>query len=71
MTSEAAPATRVALCVARFYEELAQSEDGHQALFFRLAAEAHGEAVARARLERMLEREAEILAEIGVRPAIH
>lgn len=55
----------------RFYAELAQSEDGHQELFFRLACQAHGEEAARARAEALLSREAEIVAEIGIRPAIH
>lgn len=55
----------------RFYAELAQSEDGHQELFFRLACQAHGEAEARERAELLLAREAEIVAEIGIRPAIH
>lgn len=55
----------------RFYAELAQSEDGHQELFFRLACDASGEAEARARLDELLDREAEIVREIGIRPAIH
>jgi tRNA-(ms[2]io[6]A)-hydroxylase len=56
----------------RFYGELAQSEDGHQSLFFRLAVTAHGdEAAVRERLETLLAREAEVIASIGVRAAIH
>lgn len=56
----------------RFYGELAQSEDGHQSLFYRLAVTASGdEAAVRERLETLLAREAEIIAAIGVRPAIH
>jgi tRNA 2-(methylsulfanyl)-N6-isopentenyladenosine37 hydroxylase len=56
----------------RFYGELAQSEDGHQSLFYRLAVTAGGdEAAVRERLETLLAREAEILSSIGVRPAIH
>jgi len=55
----------------RFYAELAQSEDGHQELFFRLATQAHGEEAARDRAEVILTREAEIIAEIGIRAAIH
>lgn len=54
----------------RFYQELAQSEDGHQELFFRLALEAHGPA-AHGRLEELLVSEACILDDIGVRAAIH
>ncbi|NMO22114.1 tRNA-(ms[2]io[6]A)-hydroxylase [Pyxidicoccus fallax] len=59
--------------LARFYGELAQSEDGHQSLFFRLAVTANGgdEAPVRERLEWMLEHEARIIADIGVRAAVH
>ncbi len=55
----------------RFYAELAQSEDGHQSLFFRLAAAAHGEDVAQARLEQLLTDEASVLVHVGLRAAIH
>jgi tRNA-(ms[2]io[6]A)-hydroxylase len=56
----------------RFYGELAQSEDGHQSLFFRLAVTASGdEAAVRERLEALLAREAEVMASIGLRAAIH
>jgi tRNA 2-(methylsulfanyl)-N6-isopentenyladenosine37 hydroxylase len=56
----------------RFYGELAQSEDGHQSLFYRLAVTAGGdEAAVHARLEELLAREAEVLASIGLRAAIH
>ncbi|WNG24230.1 tRNA-(ms[2]io[6]A)-hydroxylase [Cystobacter fuscus] len=57
----------------RFYAELAQSEDGHQSLFYRLAVTATGgdEAPVRARLEELLVLEAEVLQRIGVRAAIH
>lgn len=56
----------------RFYRELAQSEDGHQALFFRLAVNAHAyEPAVRARLEELLAAEARALDEVGVRKAIH
>lgn len=57
--------------LARFYRELAQSEDGHQALFFRLAAAAHGESEAAERLEILLTAEAEALGRLPIRPAIH
>ena len=57
--------------LARFYRELAQSEDGHQSLFFRLAVNAHGETATAARLELLLDAEAEIIERIGVRAAIH
>jgi tRNA-(ms[2]io[6]A)-hydroxylase len=57
----------------RFYGELAQSEDGHQALFYRLAVTAAGgdEAPVRARLDELLGHEAEVLSRIGLRAAIH
>lgn len=59
--------------LARFYGELAQSEDGHQSLFYRLAVTANGgsEAPVRERLEWMLEREAQVLQDVGLRAAIH
>jgi len=56
----------------RFYGELAQSEDGHQSLFYRLAVTAGGdEAAVRERLETLLAREAEVIASVGLRAAIH
>jgi len=56
----------------RFYGELAQSEDGHQSLFFRLAVAGTGdEAAVRARLEELLAHEADIVQRIGLRAAIH
>ncbi len=57
----------------RFYGELAQSEDGHQSLFYRLAVTAAGgdEASLRARLDELLIHEAEVLKQVGLRPAIH
>ncbi len=57
----------------RFYGELAQSEDGHQALFFRLAVQAAGGDAAgvQARLDALLEAEVQVLARVGVRAAIH
>ncbi|MBX5482101.1 MAG: tRNA-(ms[2]io[6]A)-hydroxylase [Myxococcaceae bacterium] len=57
--------------LARFYRELAQSEDGHQALFVRLALSAHPEVEVHSRLEALLELEAQVIADIGVRAAIH
>lgn len=57
--------------LARFYGELAQSEDGHQELFFRLAVASHGEAEASARLAFWIAREAEAMRSVGVRAAIH
>lgn len=60
----------------RFYRELAQSEDGHQSLFYRLAVNSLAPSsdaapVVDARLERMLEREAEIVSSLELRAAIH
>jgi len=57
----------------RFYGELAQSEDGHQSLFYRLAVTATGgdEASVQARLEEILLHEAEVMKQIGLRAAIH
>lgn len=57
--------------LARFYRELAQSEDGHQALFFRLAASAHGEEVARERLAFWIEAESQAMQQVGIRAAVH
>ncbi|WP_434387457.1 tRNA-(ms[2]io[6]A)-hydroxylase [Melittangium boletus] len=57
----------------RFYAELAQSEDGHQSLFFRLAVTAAGGDVAQvdARLDELLQLEAQVLERVGLRAAIH
>lgn len=55
----------------RFYSELAQSEDGHQSLFYRLAVQAEDETTATARLEVLLAEEARIVADLGIRAAIH
>jgi tRNA 2-(methylsulfanyl)-N6-isopentenyladenosine37 hydroxylase len=57
----------------RFYAELAQSEDGHQSLFYRLAVTAAGGSVApvEARLDELLALEADVLASVGLRAAIH
>ena len=55
----------------RLYGELAQSERGHQSLFFRLAVSSAGLPSASARLNTLLDREAEVVVEVGIRPAIH
>jgi tRNA-(ms[2]io[6]A)-hydroxylase len=55
----------------RLYAELAQSEHGHQALFFRLAVAASDPHSAAERLAVLLDFEAEILTRIEIRPAIH
>ncbi len=53
-----------------FYAELAQSEDGHQRLFVRLAERAHGPAAV-LRLDTLLDAEAALLGRLPVRAAIH
>jgi tRNA 2-(methylsulfanyl)-N6-isopentenyladenosine37 hydroxylase len=53
------------------YVELARSEHGHQELFLRFAARAHGAHEAIERLEQLCAREAVLLGEIGIRAAIH
>lgn len=57
--------------LARFYGELAQSEDGHQLLFFQLAVRAGSAASVEGRLAELLEAEARIVESVGVRAAIH
>jgi tRNA-(ms[2]io[6]A)-hydroxylase len=64
LTQESSP-------LAPLYEELAQSEDGHQALFFRLAVGTDGEDEARTRLQLLLEREADLVGGLELRAAIH
>ncbi len=55
----------------KLYQELSQSEEGHQRLFVRLALQAHGEPEAVPRLRALLELESKILEEVGVRAGIH
>jgi tRNA-(ms[2]io[6]A)-hydroxylase len=55
----------------KLYQELSQSEEGHQRLFVRLAFQAHGEQDAVPRLRVLLEWESKILDEVGLRAAIH
>lgn len=57
--------------LARFYGELAQSEDGHQSLFFQLAVRASDAEAVQGRLAQLLDAEARIVASVGVRAAIH
>lgn len=59
--------------LARFYGELAQSEDGHQSLFHRLAVTASNgdEAGVDARLQYLLAQESRVMADVGLRAAIH
>ncbi len=53
------------------YGELAQSEDGHQRLFVRLAKGIEPETVVDARLDALLEQEAALVATLPIRAAIH
>lgn len=53
-----------------FYAALAQSEDGHQRLFLRLAERVHGAAAAK-RLDALLDEEATLVRRLPVRAAIH
>ena len=53
------------------YQHFRQAESGHQALFLRLAARAAGEGEALSRLSALLDEEAAILEQVGIRPAIH
>jgi tRNA-(ms[2]io[6]A)-hydroxylase len=53
------------------YAELALSELGHQSLFFGIAIRCQEDEDAARRLNAILDDEAEILREVGIRPAIH
>ena len=53
------------------YAELAQSEDGHQELFVRLAEQVDPGGFGPTRLAELLTLEAQILGELPVRAAIH
>ena len=53
------------------YAELAQSEDGHQELFIRLAAQVEDSSVGEARLTQLLKEEARLVASLPLRAAIH
>lgn len=55
----------------KLYAELAQSEDGHQALFVRLAEQVEPPTVVSARLAELLVAEAKLVEALPVRPAIH
>jgi tRNA 2-(methylsulfanyl)-N6-isopentenyladenosine37 hydroxylase len=55
----------------KLYAELAQSEDGHQTLFVRLAKEVEDERAVDERLDALLEAEAALLAKLPLRAAIH
>jgi tRNA-(ms[2]io[6]A)-hydroxylase len=55
----------------KLYAELAQSEDGHQQLFLRLALGVDDEAAVKARLDELLKHEAALVATLPIRAAIH
>lgn len=55
----------------RFYAELAKSEDGHTTLFVRLALAIAPEATVKARLEALLDAEADIIRTLPLRAAVH
>ena len=55
----------------RFYERLAISEAGHASLFIELALLYHDQDDVYARLQFMLEREAELIASLPHAPVIH
>lgn len=55
----------------RLYSELAKSEDGHQKLFVRLAKAVEAEDVVERRLEELLLAEAELVARLPLRAAVH
>lgn len=55
----------------RFYGELARSEDGHQKLFLRLARAVAPDDVVQARLEVLATFEAELVARLPLRAAVH
>lgn len=59
------------LTLRSFYRELALSEVGHQSLFFGIATRCQQDEDAGTRLDAILDAEAEILTEVGIRPAIH
>ena len=55
----------------KFYAELAKSEDGHQALFMRLAKTQGPERKIEARLEELLAAEARLMKRLPLRAAVH
>ena len=59
------------VALRKLYAELAQSEDGHQELFLRLALGVESEAAVHARLSELLNQEAALIAELPLRAAIH
>ncbi len=55
----------------KFYAELGKSEDGHRKLFVKLACAIEDEAVVLARLDELLEGEAELIRTLPIRAAVH
>jgi len=54
-----------------FYEDIARSEARHHGLFTRLARRYFDTATVEARLDELLDREAEIVAALPLRAAVH
>ncbi len=57
--------------LADFYREIARTESQHQVLFYRLAETYFDPAEVRHRYDELLDREAEILQSIPIRPVVH
>jgi tRNA-(ms[2]io[6]A)-hydroxylase len=55
----------------RFYRSITQSEEGHEALFIELAELYFDPAETRLRLDELLDIEADIIARLPLRPALH
>jgi tRNA-(ms[2]io[6]A)-hydroxylase len=55
----------------RFYRSITQSEEGHEALFIELADLYFDPAETRLRLDELLDIEADIIARLPLRPALH
>jgi tRNA-(ms[2]io[6]A)-hydroxylase len=57
--------------LAAFYRDVTRAEARHHGLFVRLAREYFDETTIRGRLDALLDREAEIVATLELRPALH
>ncbi len=55
----------------KLYGSLLAAEAGHHSVFLRLASDLVGREAARSRLEELLEREAELIVRLPLRPAVH
>ena len=54
-----------------FYQDIARSESQHHGLFYRLARQYFDTGEVEARQHTLLDREAEIVANLPIRPAVH